>query len=200
MPIISSAELQRRRQEIIDAARLCFARYGFEGATVARLEEATGKTRGAIFHHFGDKESLFLAIVSEDAQRQAEVVSRQGLVEVMRDMLNHRDENDWFITRAEIIRKLRTDPEFEERWRMHQEVLDQAVLERLRSNTALRDDVPLEVLHTYLETVLEGFIMKLAAGEPADRLDRMLVLVEETIRKGASASKLEGSGQADSEK
>lgn len=188
MPIISSDELNRRRQEIIDAARLCFARYGFEGATVARLEEATGKTRGAIFHHFGDKESLFLAIVSEDAQRQAEVVSQQGLVEVMRDMLNHRDENDWFLTRAEIVRKLRTDPEFELRWREHQEVLDRAVLDRLRSNTALRDDVPLEVLHTYLETVLEGFILKLAAGEPAENLDRMLELVEETIRSGGANS------------
>ena len=52
MPIVSDKELQRRRGEIIDAARACFARYGYEGATVARLEEATGKTRGAIFHHF----------------------------------------------------------------------------------------------------------------------------------------------------
>ena len=68
MPIVSSSELTRRRQGIIDAARACFARYGFEGATVARLEEATGKTRGAIFHHFGDKETLFLAIASEDAE------------------------------------------------------------------------------------------------------------------------------------
>ena len=79
MPIISELELSRRRQSIIDAARACFARYGFEGATVARLEEATGKTRGAIFHHFDDKEALFLAIVSEDVKRQAEVVSQRGL-------------------------------------------------------------------------------------------------------------------------
>ena len=80
MPIVSESELARRRQEIIDAARVCFARYGFEGATVARLEQATGKTRGAIFHHFGDKESLFLAIVSEDAERQAEVCRSAALL------------------------------------------------------------------------------------------------------------------------
>lgn len=186
MPIISDAELARRRKEILDASRSCFAKYGFEGATVTRLEQATGKTRGAIFHHFIDKETLFLAIASEDAERQAKMVSRQGLVEVMRDMLQHPEENDWFVTRSEIVRKLRTDPNFESRWREHQEVLDSAVRKRLESNTAMRKDVPIEVMQTYLETVLEGFIIKLAAGEPADRLNAMLDVVEQSVREPVS--------------
>lgn len=185
MPIVSDEELARRRGEIIDAARRCFAHYGFEGATVARLEEATGKTRGAIFHHFGDKESLFLAIVEEDAKRQAEVVSQRGLVEVMRGMLRDQQANDWFITRGEILRKLRTDPEFEARWREHQVVLDRAVRERLASNAHMRGDVPADVIQTYLETVFEGFVLKLAAGEPAKRLEAMLTVVEQSVR-GAS--------------
>lgn len=182
MPIVSDEELARRRGEIIDAARKCFAHYGFEGATVARLEEATGKTRGAIFHHFGDKESLFLAIVEEDAERQAEVVSQRGLVEVMRGMLRDQQANDWFITRGEILRKLRTDPEFEARWREHQVVLDRAVRERLASNAHMRGDVPADVIQTYLETVFEGFVLKLAAGEPAKRLEAMLTVVEQSVR------------------
>ncbi len=182
MPIVSDAELARRQAEIIDAARKCFAHYGYEGATVARLEEATGKTRGAIFHHFGDKETLFLAIVEADARRQAEVVSREGLVEVMRGMLHDRQSNDWFTTRAEILRKLRTDPEFEARWRQHQEVLDKAVRERLKNNEHMRDDVPTDVVQTYLETVLEGFILKLAAGESTERLEAVLTLVEQSVR------------------
>lgn len=182
MPIVSEAELARRRSEIIDTARKCFAHYGYEGATVARLEEATGKTRGAIFHHFGDKESLFLAIAKADAERQAQVVSEQGLVEVMRGMLRDTEANDWFTTRAEILRRLRTDPKFEARWREHQEVLDQAVRTRLESNKHMRDDVPVEVVQTYLETVLEGFITKLAAGEPVERLESMLDIVEQAVR------------------
>ena len=174
MPIVSEAELARRRSEIIDTARKCFAHYGYEGATVARLEEATGKTRGAIFHHFGDKESLFLAIAKADAERQAQVV--------MRGMLHDTEANDWFTTRAEILRRLRTDPKFEARWREHQEVLDQAVRTRLESNKHMRDDVPVEVVQTYLETVLEGFITKLAAGEPVERLESMLDIVEQAVR------------------
>lgn len=117
MPIVSNDELSRRRSDIIDAARGCFAQYGYEGATVTRLEKATGKTRGAIFHHFGDKESLFLAVASEDARRQAEVVADNGLIEVMRTLVAHPEAHSWYMTRAETVRKLRTDPAFEERWR-----------------------------------------------------------------------------------
>ena len=102
MPIVSESELSRRRHDILVGARRCFAEHGYEGATVRLLEQATGKSRGAIFHHFGDKESLFLALAQEDAARQAEVVAQNGLVEVMREMLDHPERHDWLATRLEI--------------------------------------------------------------------------------------------------
>ncbi|MHA2789006.1 TetR/AcrR family transcriptional regulator [Corynebacterium sp. S7] len=185
MPIISEDELIRRRQEILDGARKCFAEYGYEGATVRLLEEATGKSRGAIFHHFGDKESLFLEIAREDAQRQADVVSEGGLVEVMRDMLRHPERYDWLATRIEIVRKLRSDPEFKERWHKHQEVLDQAVANRLRENASnhrMRTDVPMETLHLYLTTFMDGFITRLASGESTENMEAVLDIVEQSVR------------------
>ena len=87
MPRVSTDQLAARRQQILDGARACFARYGYEGATVRRLEQATGLSRGAIFHHFRDKEALFLALAEQDAQRMADVVAEQGLVQVMRELL-----------------------------------------------------------------------------------------------------------------
>src|ERR1041384_4845525 len=81
MPRVSQDHLDARRRQILDGSRVCFARYGYEGATVRRLEEATGLSRGAIFHHFRDKESLFLALAEDDALRMAEVVAQQGLVQ-----------------------------------------------------------------------------------------------------------------------
>ncbi|HCU49004.1 MAG TPA: TetR/AcrR family transcriptional regulator, partial [Micromonosporaceae bacterium] len=85
MPRVSQDQLEARRQEILAAARACFAQYGYEGATVRRLEEATGLSRGAIFHHFRDKDSLFLAVAEDDAVEMATTVARNGLVQVMRD-------------------------------------------------------------------------------------------------------------------
>nr|WP_237722575.1 TetR/AcrR family transcriptional regulator [Corynebacterium ulcerans] len=174
-----------RRQEILEGARRCFAEHGYEGATVRRLEETIGKSRGAIFHHFSDKENLFLALAREDAARMAEVVAENGLVEVMRDMLDHPERHDWLATRLEITKMLRTDPAFRARWQEHQRVLDEAVVTRLERNAHLgrmRNDVPIQVLHTYLETVMDGFISRLASGTATEDLDQVLDLVEETVR------------------
>ncbi|VEH79655.1 HTH-type transcriptional repressor AcnR [Corynebacterium kutscheri] len=185
MPVVSHAELQLRRQEILEGARKCFAEHGYGGATVRLLEEATGKSRGAIFHHFGDKENLFLALAREDAARMAEVVASNGLVAVMRDMLVHPERHDWLATRLEISTMLRTDMAFRARWQEHQKILDEAVRARLESNIAqdgMRPDVPIEVLHTFLETVMDGFISKLAIGADQKELEQVLNLVEETVR------------------
>ena len=36
MPRVSTDQLAARRQQILDGARACFTRYGYEGATVRR--------------------------------------------------------------------------------------------------------------------------------------------------------------------
>ncbi|HEY3608308.1 MAG TPA: helix-turn-helix domain-containing protein [Pseudonocardiaceae bacterium] len=193
MPRVSQDHLDARRRQILDGSRSCFARYGYEGATVRRLEEATGLSRGAIFHHFRDKESLFLALAEDDAHRMADVVAEQGLVQVMRDLLAREPGQpdgehpaDWLGTRLEVSRRLRTDPDFRARWAERSKQLTIATRERLwRQRTAgkLRDDVPVEVLTAYLELVLEGVVSHLAMGLPADDLEPVLDLVEESVRR-----------------
>ena len=43
----------------------------------------------------------------------ADVASREGLIQVMRDMLAAPEQFDWLATRLEIARKLRNDPAFQ---------------------------------------------------------------------------------------
>ncbi|MDT7728898.1 MAG: TetR/AcrR family transcriptional regulator, transcriptional repressor of aconitase [Actinomycetota bacterium] len=188
MPRVSQDHLDARRRQILDGSRVCFARYGYEGATVRRLEDATGLSRGAIFHHFRDKESLFLALAEDDAARMADVVAEQGLVQVMRDLLSEGSEHpaDWLGTRLEVSRRLRTDPEFRARWAERSEQLTTATRQRLarqREVGKLRDDVSVEVLTAFLELVLEGLVSHLAMGLPADDLEPVLDLVEESVRR-----------------
>ncbi|MFD7655341.1 TetR/AcrR family transcriptional regulator [Actinosynnema sp. NPDC059797] len=193
MPRVSQDHLDARRRQILDGARACFARFGYEGATVRRLEEATGLSRGAIFHHFRDKESLFLALAEDEALRMAEVVAEQGLVQVMRDLLSApaptgdaEHPADWLGTRLEVSRRLRTDPEFRARWAERSRQLTDATrqrLERQREAGKLRDDVDVDVLTSFLELVLEGLVSHLAMGLPADDLEPVLDLVEESVRR-----------------
>jgi AcrR family transcriptional regulator len=93
VPRVSAAQLEARRQSILSGARACFARYGYEGATVRRLEEEIGLSRGAIFHHFRDKESLFLAVAEDDAAEMVATVGKFGLVQVMRDLLDRAERS-----------------------------------------------------------------------------------------------------------
>ena len=196
MPRVSQDHLDARRRQILDGSRMCFARYGYEGATVRRLEEATGLSRGAIFHHFRDKESLFLALAEEDAARMADVVAAQGLVQVMRDLLSGASEHpaDWLGTRLEVSRRLRTDTEFRSRWAERSQQLTLATRQRLlrqREAGNLRDDVDVDVLTSYLELVLEGLVSHLAMGLPADDLGPVLDLVEESVRRHRVRASLE---------
>lgn len=190
MPRVSDDRLAARRREILDGARHCFAEYGYDGATVNRLEEATGLSRGAIFHHFKDKEALFLALAREDAERMAEVAAQEGLVQVMRDMLARPRDFDWLGTRLEIARKLRTDPAFAAAWESHSsdlEAVTLARLERKREDGSLRKDVPTEVLVTYLDVVLDGLITRLATGQSTEDLHAVLDLVEYSVRTAKQA-------------
>jgi TetR/AcrR family transcriptional regulator, transcriptional repressor of aconitase len=189
VPRVSQDRLAARRREILAAARVCFARHGYEGATVRRLEEATGLSRGAIFHHFRDKDSLFLAVAEDDAAAMVETVARNGLVQVMRDLLARAAEPEtagWLGTQLEVSRRLRTDPEFARGWRKRSAAVAEATRERLRRQRdagVLRDDVPLDVLARLLELAYDGLVLHLAMGRPADDLGPVLDLVEDAVRR-----------------
>ena len=186
MPKVSEDHLAARRAQILDGARRCFREFGYEGATVRLLELATGLSRGAIFHHFRDKDALFFALAEEDGERMAEVAASEGLVQVMRNMLAKPDEYEWLGTRLEIARRLRTDPDFRKEWEERSAELNQATLARLerkRDAGSLRDDVPTEVLQIYLDLVLDGLIARIASGQTLDELTAVLDIVEASVRR-----------------
>lgn len=189
MPRVSEDHLAARRRQILDGARRCFAEYGYEQATVRRLEQTIGLSRGAIFHHFRDKDTLFFELAREDAARMAEVASREGLIQVMRELLAAPDQFDWLATRLEIARKLRNDPAFQRGWVERSAELAAATTDRLRRQKQagrLRQDVPSDVLQCYLDLVLDGLVARLAAGEDTNRLSAVLDLVEDSVRQTES--------------
>jgi len=189
VPKVSPDRLEARRRQILAGARACFARYGYEGATVRRLEEETGLSRGAIFHHFRDKDSLFLAVAEEDAATMVETVARNGLVQVMRDLLARAaapQTAGWLGSQLEVSRRIRTDPRFAQRWAARSEAVARATRERLarqHAAGALRDDVPVEVLAQFLELAYDGLVRRLAMGRPTDQLAPVLDLIESTVRR-----------------
>jgi AcrR family transcriptional regulator len=189
VPRVSQDQLDARRREILAGARTCFARHGYEGATVRRLEEQTGLSRGAIFHHFRDKESLFLAVAEDDTAVMVETVARHGLVQVMRDLLEQAHSAEvpgWLGTQLEVSRRLRTDKDFAKRWAARSAAITEATRQRLarqREAGVLRPDVDVDTLAQFLELAYDGLVLRLATGQPADGLGPVLDLVEEAVRR-----------------
>ena len=57
------------RQDFLEAARQIFARDGFELARIEEIARFAGKTRGAFYAHFRDKEDIFLAVFEDELTR-----------------------------------------------------------------------------------------------------------------------------------
>ncbi|MEV0647068.1 helix-turn-helix domain-containing protein [Phytomonospora sp. NPDC050363] len=189
MPRVSQDHLDARRRQILAGARTCFARFGYEGATVRRLEQEIGLSRGAIFHHFRDKDSLFLAVAEDDAATMVETVADNGLVQVMRDLAERAHEPEtagWLGSQLEVSRRLRTDPEFAARWEQRSAAIAEATRERLerqREAGVLRADRPIEVLQQFLELAYDGLVLHLAMGRDAKDIEPILGLIEEAVRR-----------------
>jgi AcrR family transcriptional regulator len=62
----SAAEGKQRvedtRRRILEAAEGCFARYGFEATGVAEICETAGISKGALYHHFPGKQTIFVEL------------------------------------------------------------------------------------------------------------------------------------------
>lgn len=65
MPKVSQEHLQRRRQQILDAAAGCFARQGFHATSMQDIFAAAGLSAGAVYRYFPSKAGLIRAIAAE---------------------------------------------------------------------------------------------------------------------------------------
>jgi TetR/AcrR family transcriptional regulator, transcriptional repressor of aconitase len=172
VPKLSDADRETRRRRVLDGARRCFARHGYEGATVVRLEEEIGLSRGAIFNWFGSKQELFLALAAEDNARLHALFATDG-VEALLDAVLH-DDADWLAVYHEFGRRLRTDAELLERWLA---ISPEGARERTlawiadgQSRGQLRDDVEPEEIGRFIGVIIDGVAVQRAFGlEPPEQ-------------------------------
>jgi AcrR family transcriptional regulator len=62
---LRAAHVRGTRQALLTAARELFATEGFQATRTEEIVRRAGLTRGALYHHFRDKEDLFRAVYEE---------------------------------------------------------------------------------------------------------------------------------------
>jgi AcrR family transcriptional regulator len=60
---------------LITVARDLFARDGYAATSLTAVVEVAGVTKGALYHHFGGKKALFLAVYQAEWARLASVIA-----------------------------------------------------------------------------------------------------------------------------
>ena len=67
------------RAKLVAAARQAFGAVGYAEASMDDFTAAAGLTRGALYHHFGDKKGLLQAVIAEiDAEMTARLNARSA--------------------------------------------------------------------------------------------------------------------------
>ena len=168
MPKVSEAHLASRRAEILEGARRTFSTYGYEGATVARLEEAIGLSRGAIFHYFDSKLDLFAELALAENRRYVDLMIERGFDDAMRSMAN--EDPEWLGMLLEIEVRLRHDPEFVQKLAGTTDDSNRlrSWLAEAQARGEFRQDVDLIHIGRFASSLLNGIALRVAGGDETD--------------------------------
>lgn len=77
----TAAESRATREHVLRAALSVFSRVGYSAARLEDIAREASVTRGAIYHHFGNKEGLYRALVAERSagvNRLAQAIVAEG--------------------------------------------------------------------------------------------------------------------------
>jgi AcrR family transcriptional regulator len=60
---------RKSRELVLDAAERVMAEHGFEAATLARVVEESGVPMSSVYHYYGSKDGILLAVMERGAER-----------------------------------------------------------------------------------------------------------------------------------
>ncbi len=181
VPKVSQEHIDARREQILAGAQRAFARHGYDGATVAKLEEEIGLSRGAIFNYYPSKRDLFAALAAGVGRRYGDLVLESGLEAAVRAMAE--EDPDWLGVLLETEARLRHDPDFQRRLEAASEQKSPRLVDWFaarQADGAFRDDVEARELGRFATTVLNGFALRVVGGEETD-VEALLRLLHDAL-------------------
>jgi AcrR family transcriptional regulator len=177
MPKVTEEHKEARRGQILAGAQRAFAQHGYEGATVARLEDETGLSRGAIFNYYENKEALFVALVRRSSDRFVEIWLEQGYRALLEAVT--REDPEWLSVQVEAARRVRTDERFREQIsRLEDDAVERREERHARLQDVTRGDVPIDVIAQFLGMLANGVAFARVTDDPMPDLDQLMTLIE----------------------
>jgi AcrR family transcriptional regulator len=103
----------RTHQNLLDATVHCLVEFGYAGTTTQRVQERAGVSRGALLHHFGSKQELFVAAIHHVAEGRLALLREEGPADSLRGLvtaLRASMSGPLYLAGLELWMGARTDP------------------------------------------------------------------------------------------
>ncbi len=161
--------LEPEKQEaILAAAADEFAERGYEAASLNRIIEAAGISKGSLYYYFDDKADLFLTVWKQAIDRLMEDVGPFDVESLTADTfwnefrdwtrrsLDYVHRNEWYVKVGRAFTRLRGDPHTTDavqemvEWARD---LTRSILQRGQTLGVVRRDIPLTLLVDILMAV-----------------------------------------------
>ncbi|RZN17884.1 TetR/AcrR family transcriptional regulator [Bradyrhizobium sp. Leo121] len=169
----------RTRDLLMRSASACFARLGFEGASVDEIAETAGFSRGAFYSNFADKDEIFLTLLKRHLERDlrdfeaalATSDSFEQLVEkAAARYVELGDHPDWCLLMAEfqlrVSRANKTDDAFVRTYAEYRQTLS-GLIEQTFAKFGNKGSLAPADLAITLLALSHGFALERAASRDA---------------------------------
>jgi len=174
------------RTRILEAGAAVFAEQGYRSASLDKVAERAGLTKGAVYWHFASKQDLFLAILDHHLSAQTRLLPRQldrvlrsdepesALADLLADRFRLPGEDDGRpMLFLEFVLSGR-EPEVRERLRkMHGLMLDGAAacISELQRAGRIRSDLDPQAVSLMVDALLKGLVVEwlIDPGRAGDR-------------------------------
>lgn len=168
---------EKRREQILNAAKYCFARHGFHQTSMRQIIDAAGLSAGGVYHYFPAKETIVQAIAEAELYQLDELFSyyeknadaRDAVFGIVDSILKSTSLTEAVLAtelfaescRNKTIKKLTQD---------NCEALERVLVRRIELCKNL--NLPVEVLAKAIVVLCEGLIGRVALGEMSVRQAR----------------------------
>jgi AcrR family transcriptional regulator len=162
-----------KQQRLFEAAADEFSDHGYEGASLNRIIDRAGMSKGSLYYYFNDKSDLYATVVERATAMLVKLVGGFTLEELtaesfwpaiegaVRRSMDYMQRNEWFVRLGRAFYRMRGGGGRKATVRVFDWIgsWTQRVLQRGQQLGVIRDDMPIEFLVD----------MALAVGETGDR-------------------------------
>jgi len=186
----SKAEL--RRQQILDAAAVCFRKSGFHGASMSEIAKSFGMSAGHIYNYFESKEAIIEAMVKRDLDQALERIAKiQGEKDILKAMLGTVDEGvqrriDRSELDTEILAEAARNPKVAATVQGTDTVIREKVTQLIKGIQPLKNSTPCELnlaaKSTILMALFDGLQIR-AIRDPNMKADDIARVLKSVIQQ-----------------